>query len=1429
MKRHFCAAVLFLLVLCGNAEDFKTDFSTENIPGMRIAGRAAIKNGILNFQNGGDVSFAVDGRDPLKISFRMRAVQYHPSKNPPAWNLTLTGADNETGLFRFRQDGVLEAYFYKNGQRKDGMIRKFTALQEGEQAEFTLFLFRNSLSVRRGAQEEIGNARHPGFLPLTEIRLSTYNLEAELGELTVEALPRETPKLVEKPTFSIDFENEAATAFNDRGEAVSPIKAANIVFPSGIDGKGISLNAGTGELSYDLEQIFNSKVGGLMFWVKMNHPAGGRIFELTDGKEPKISLSIGGDRRCHITVKRKDEGKDLDYVRALFGAFDDWTLVALTWDADSNSKFFINMLPYLVDFTPGQRMPDFMNADANSIKRLNFLANSKAAYTIDRLRFFHRPLKNSEVYDEYRNFMPFDMVLERSVVPAGTPTEISIQVAPGGFYTRPMPVENKNLITGTGKFTFTLKNQQGDILLREEKEISVDHPIDVRLKEVTLAVGSCQLECVVNGAYKRTFVLDGFTSGYKANESPDGLRTGKLLFARKFDNPSAPEILKQGELRLSSDGSYLEAGCNKNDRFSIEIPFDEEQLGKPVALDITWPDDKIRMMGWYMYPFGFGVNRDRLQTGVSAGNEFPNSGKMQTTRHIFYPGTSKYLFEARTMATDMPAAVAEIKIYEISGGLPALTVRRPSNLPGRNFGTFDEDQTFANNLNADVTNTKSPAFRKFRARYPNDICLFTEELLKYFDYTGMNTLHSPVWRYDVSYFPLEGQIATDMFPGRALPYVLDSFAQHGKRFIAMANYANLPDIKQIEKIESNYREAGMETLDCYGDSITKYLMGNHRANICHPKVLELFASYFEEPVKRYGHSGLVGIEYWISNFGTWESLEWGYDDYTVNKFNRETGIKVPEQLKERYPYLTTKKRAEWLKWRSEQVTNLVKTVRKTLDRHNPELKLYLGINQDPENYEKNGVDLDALRKIPNVSISVIRHPTGYRHDFHWGKEESTKNEELYDYGDKTISQYFTDGSAGVVISYNHYFETYVHPLDKKYNCYFENADIKPHGRWYLREAAFVVGAFDAQEYVAGAQPLPSIGREEETREFAKAYGALPAKTFQKIGGIDDPVTARFLHTENGTYFYLVNMFHDDVTVKLDFSESLPYEDLSSGRTLEGGTIQLKPFQLRSFLLPKKKVDIGGLVLVSTGENSLEFYRKRIATLKTAASLLAKENIDVSLENKEIAHLEKVFREKRFAELYRAAFAKRMNQLLEKQKNMANLIHQQRMIDKGHYAVNCGSHAFYTAPDGVLFLPDQGYDGRYGYLGKNHTSCSRDITELTGANVPELYKTESYFLDRYKFKVPNGTYNVIFYLKAGFKPNFKPGIYRFSILANDKTIFDKVDLYSLANGDFNKALKLEAGEIQVTDGELTLSWRHEPTGKDQNASVCLANGIEVIKQ
>jgi hypothetical protein len=403
--------------------------------------------------------------------------------------------------------------------------------------------------------------------------------------------------------------------------------------------------------------------------------------------------------------------------------------------------------------------------------------------------------------------------------------------------------------------------------------------------------------------------------------------------------------------------------------------------------------------------------------------------------------------------------------------------------------------------------------------------------------------------------------------------------------------------------------------------------------------------------------------------------------------------------------------------------------------------------------------------------------------------------------------------------------------------FFVISDIMPHSLFFLREPAFNVGAFDAQEYVLGGQPLGTIGREKEAREFALAYCALPARKFTRVAGIEDPVVARFLHTENGTYFYVVNMFHGNVSVKLDFGrkglfgKKPSYMNLSTDKTANNDIIGLKPFQLRSFWFPKAKVEIRGIKLAGVQKEIPAFYKERLAALNAAAELLKKDKIDIGGEERDLEQLKKLLEGHQYAELYRLAFSRRMNQLLEKQKNLANLICQQRMIDKGCYAVNCGASHFYKAQNGKFFFPDQKFDGNYGYFGRDYKSVGRQLSgAFEGTDIPELFKTEAYDLDGYKFKVPNGSYKIRFYMKSGFKPNFLPKVYCFSILANGTPIHEKIDLHQIAGGNFNKALILETTGVKVTNGELVLSYKYEsPRIPKATTTARLANAIEVIKQ
>ncbi|WP_278549757.1 hypothetical protein, partial [Cloacibacillus evryensis] len=154
-------------------------------------------------------------------------------------------------------------------------------------------------------------------------------------------------------------------------------------------------------------------------------------------------------------------------------------------------------------------------------------------------------------------------------------------------------------------------------------------------------------------------------------------------------------------------------------------------------------------------------NRDRLQSGIQSGREYPESGELQTTRHLFYPGVETYLFEARTMAKEMPAAVAKVRVYALAEEeLPRLALREPEGLPGRKFGFVDEDQTFNNNLGIDRANRRSPRYREWQTHYNSMTAFVLDETIRYFDYVGMNRFYCPYWRYASGSANVEGP-ATD--------------------------------------------------------------------------------------------------------------------------------------------------------------------------------------------------------------------------------------------------------------------------------------------------------------------------------------------------------------------------------------------------------------------------------------------------------------------------------------------------------------------------------------------------------------------------------------------------------------------------------------------------------------------------------------------
>jgi hypothetical protein len=598
---------------------------------------------------------------------------------------------------------------------------------------------------------------------------------------------------------------------------------------------------------------------------------------------------------------------------------------------------------------------------------------------------------------------------------------------------------------------------------------------------------------------------------------------------------------------------------------------------------------------------------------------------------------------------------------------------------------------------------------------------------------------------------------------------------------------------------------------------------------------------------------LKGIDLWCGSSWTFKDLKYGYGDYTVSLFIKETGADVPDfkgpgRFLKRYEVLTGPFRKEWLAWRAQKSAELVKAVSEQMRKVNPELKLYInpigifhnkkimplesteGLDLRKFFYENFALDFELLKELPNTQISAMRNVTGYRWFKHWDNSESIFDDINYN---PDLWQSYRKNNQAPSWSYLRYFETFNNSLKPEiYQSYFQNADVKPWGRYFLKEWAFCLAAMDSNMMLIGAQPLGTLGREKVAREFAMAYCALPALPFKDVKNMSDPVTARFLNTDQGTYFYLVNTCFGNVSVNLSFSEDFTAENLSSGAKLKSRektlAFSLKPFEMKSFLIKGEKISIVN-GFVKTPKELKEYFDGKLSNISQAISNLKRDGNKIDKFEKVLASIRKEIDQGHIASasrLINSSLMRNLNKLNEASKSGA-LKEQNDMIKNGRYAVNCGSAAweYYKSPDGTLFWPDKAFSkDSYGY-GGSYKKVGRDISQIKGTESVELFATEAYDIDSYKFTLPNGTYTLKLYFKLGWKPSAKPDCFLINVDVEGKKVLENMDIFLESGSDFDNVFIKEIKNIKVSDGVMDIQFS-VPSGIDSTARLC--NAIEIIK-
>jgi Malectin domain len=1480
MKR-LCGIIVALIGIISGVEIcaqvvIDEDFSVDK----KLSRRTSIQNGKLLLNAGNKLaSYAFNNLNVQNCDIILKSRILRSHNKERHFGLIIKGETSAVRVY-FRTHKALWLITKGNKKIHSKTLGKIsTGIPEGENSDFTEI----QISIREPLIEvnfrgvKIGSINY-NITPIKKITLYAYREDVEVESFKVESFRKKKIAVKKnhtgKPDFYASYDNTLDGKASD-GKLIKPNKKQALTFKKGLRGQGVYLSSKRTKnkkyplLEYPAEDLFKGESGTLMFWFKPDwdgtgknvHPPFNHMFQgLDSGNNKKLDIFAIGWLRADLARTGRLSKVSINRRCKKSICKGDWSHFALVWNKNGWNKLYFNNLPYHQGNIFMKEKPRMLsNIDLSTIK--TFLLGSQktrvnkrrknANAVFDELKIYNSAISPEKITEEYRKYMPVDIIMDRSVVFADNDESVKITVAPGGYYERPAV---SSLPNNKAKIELKLEliDQKDNKLLKEQTyKLNVDKPLEVKLPVGKLPEGEYRLLCHVKQKsgidVQRTFSVLSYMPKKALRATNADAKLGKPFIEIDFDKINR-NVIHEGKINLKNSplGKYIETDDQNGSRFGVEIEFPEKYLnGKPVMLEIQWPDNKPRNMALYMYPEAKRKqHRDRLEGGIQSGEEYPLTNKIQTTKYLFYPGVKRYLFEARTMANGYPAAVKAIKFYPIEGRLPKLKINYPKGGNHRSLGHMDEDQTFDVMLNRD---DEKERFDKFRT------AKIMERLCDYFDYTGQDTIAYPVLRYFYVFYPLMGYGGNGMFPfgPREMPLFIEMLNRRKMNFIGIINFRTMPEIFSTPEKNDEYLKMGMLTKKSDGNTVN-FRKHGFKNNFLHAKVRKFFLRHVKEIAKRYGNiPGFTGVELWLKNFGSFASIEEGYGEYTVNMFSKETGTTIPKAANanwtKRYAYLTGKAKNKWLKWRAEKVTRMVKETADAMHEFNPDLKLYVAVggpplvgdneNESIENqdiskyyYENFGIDLKAIKSLPKVYTVPLRSGNKHRWIKHWGRPETCVNESIYAF--KTVEPFMKNGT-GYANTYPAYFETFRGSMKPKiYKSYFQNADVKPFGRYFLKDFAFSLAAMDAQRMLIGAQPLGTWGRDDITREFAKAYCALPGIPFKSVTGMKDPVTVRYLNTENGTYIYAVNILWSDCEVELTLPANTKVQDLATGKALSAGKngklqLKLKPYQLRSFFSNAKYIEIKkGPVTVP--DSTIQFYQKKLNNLNTACKTIQENGMASGKYRKRLKQIDRLLKQGRYAEAHRLIFSKLMNALrtLGEVAKTGYLKEQLNMISKSRYAVNCGGkeYSYYRAKNGTLFFPDQNFKkGHYGYDG-TYKNVVRDTRKLKKTDDLELFASEAYNLDAYRFKVKPGIYKVKVYAKVGYERNAKPNFFVMSLDIEGKRVLDNKDLFAAGENDFWNAVTFEFDNIKVSDGILDIEFSSQRT---KNAALC--NAIEVIPQ
>ena len=962
------------------------------------------------------------------------------------------------------------------------------------------------------------------------------------------------------------------------GKEIPPAKALHLKTVPGLRGSAIALGE-KGILEFPCPSGFRGEKGTILFWFKPDQDPRARYTTVLD-RDRREDGSIGpvGFSRRQIFKAFRSSLDNITYMEnelnglswgvgiQKFWFKDRWHLVAMTWDSGTGKRsIFFNGVYFEQQET--RKLSEILD-----VFRFGPWSEKGACGTIDEFALYDRVLSRAEIEKIYSVYRPYNVECHDFAWVAGKENPVRLRF--------------QNISGTPRKFREALEivDPEGKTVFQTAFDLSAEPGKMQDLK--------FRFRPEKSGLYRMNFQSGKTfeTIAISGNPLSERMKRGDLSLKKiKEIDCSADlgnEVLRMdgsGRVVDSSLGKYRETGNENRNSFVLRLP----KLTNPLryhVLELVYPDNARRTFGVTLYSAGNGIviGGQMNGTGIFTGGVHPITNTLQTKRLLWVPYSEDVMLVCENYGaqySDRGGALSKVVVYEVDSDLlPGL----PDLPDGRKIGVWDEDCTM------DATWFNMPYLLKDKgvdlefwrekgeriAEYAHHMGynLWTIQFMEYYgDRTGADLSLRQLRPMKVpgTQGHIHGcvDILARVFEREKIHFYgrlgMDPFRGYSRGIIGGEAC--------MAKDSADFARRGKDAVELVNKN--GQIDRNALMNPFHPRYIEGMKHILAFYRDRYQDNPMfAGITFRdTATIHSLKNLDYGYDDYTISLFEKETGIAVPDvkdgtRFYFRWKFLTSiKMKEQWVAWRCRKFAEVTAELLRELRKGNNRLRLQLWADcitvlgngwkksYSPErDLREAGFDPALLEKLEGLDIVPLIRP-----DYQRVHGLSSKVSEEY----LVNGQHFADLFSGTphrtlnMMLHNNlenypsrhcslpelFFPTADWVVRKKPLHFFSWCNAYPNASRALLPLTRQLANRDIDEIQIGWWGNPDSGVTDQYRLFNQAFRLIPNVRFKSLAKESDCV-ALFVH---GKDFYAVNRMPYPVSVEMRSGGT--FTDVVSGK------------------------------------------------------------------------------------------------------------------------------------------------------------------------------------------------------------------------------------------------------------------------------------------